>query len=282
MNLLRIGDPGQEIPVIQGDDGELRDLRSLTADIHGAFLANNGIDRARDAWGSLPVVDMPPATRIGAPVARGNAIVCIGLNYADHAAESGMAEPAEPVVFAKATSTLIGPNDSVHLPPGSTTTDYEVELAVVVAQQAYRLDSPAEALAVVAGYSVANDVSERELQLERGGGQWYVGKSCPTFNPMGPWLVPADEVPDPQALGLTLRVNGELRQSSSTAQMIFGVAHLVWYLSQHLILEPGDVINTGTPAGVALGRPETPYLAAGDVVELSIDELGEQRQVVVA
>lgn len=281
MNLLRIGPPGREVPAARAADGELRDLRPLTADIDGAFLADRGIERARDALATLPVLEVDASTRIGAPIARPNAIACIGLNYADHAAETGALVPAEPVVFAKATSTLTGPNDPIRLPPGSTTTDYEVELAVVIGRAAHRLASPDDALSVVAGYAIANDVSERELQLERGGGQWYLGKSCPTFNPLGPWLVPAEDVPDPQALALTLRVNGEVRQSSTTGQMIFGVAHLVWYLSQHLHLEPGDVINTGTPAGVALGRPGTPYLQGGDVVELSIEGLGDQRQEVV-
>jgi 2-keto-4-pentenoate hydratase/2-oxohepta-3-ene-1,7-dioic acid hydratase in catechol pathway len=203
------------------------------------------------------------------------------LNYADHAAETGAPIPERPIVFAKGTSTLIGPDDDVVVPPGSTTTDYEVELAVVVGAPAYRLGSPDEALAAVAGYAVANDVSERELQLQLGGGQWYLGKSCPAFNPLGPWLVPADEVPDPQALSLSLSVNGEVRQQSTTAQMIFGVAHVVWYLSQHLLLEPGDVINTGTPGGVALARPDHPYLRGGDVVELTVEGLGTQRQRVV-
>jgi 2-keto-4-pentenoate hydratase/2-oxohepta-3-ene-1,7-dioic acid hydratase in catechol pathway len=282
VNLLRIGPSGREVPAARTADGELRDLRPLTTDIDGAFLADRGVERARDALATLPVLEVEAGTRIGAPIARPSAIVCIGLNYADHATETGAPVPAEPVVFAKATSTLTGPNDPILLPPGSTTTDYEVELAVVIGRAAHRLASPDEALAVVAGYAIANDVSERELQLERGGGQWYLGKSCPTFNPLGPWLVPAEDVPDLQALALTLRVNGELRQSSSTGQMIFGVAHLVWYLSQHLHLEPGDVINTGTPAGVALGRPGTPYLQAGDVVEVSIEGLGTQRQEVVA
>jgi len=282
MNLLRIGPPGEERPAVRADDGRLLDLRPLTDDIDGAFLADRGIDRARDSLDRLPELPDAAGARIGPPVARPMAIVCIGLNYADHAAETGAAVPAEPVVFAKATSTLTGPDDPIVLPPGSTTTDYEVELAVVIGQRAHRLDSLDDAWAVIAGYAVANDVSERELQLQRGGGQWYLGKSCPTFNPLGPWLVPADQVPDPQALGLELRVNGEVRQSSTTGQMIFGVAHLVWYLSQHLLLEPGDVVNTGTPGGVALARPDTPYLRAGDVVELRIDGLGSQRQQVVA
>lgn len=282
MQLLRIGSPGLEVPAAQTDEGELRDLRPLTADIDGAFLAADGIARAREALDTLPPLEVDSAMRIGSPVARGHAIVCIGLNYADHAAETGAAVPAEPVVFAKATSTLAGPNDPIVIPPGSTTTDYEVELAVIIGQRAHRLESPDDAAGVIAGYAIANDVSERELQLVRGGGQWYLGKSCPTFNPLGPWLVPADDVPDPQTLALELRVNGDVRQSSSTDQMIFGVAHLVWYLSQHLYLEPGDVINTGTPGGVALARPDLPYLRAGDVVELSIEGLGQQRQAIVA
>lgn len=282
MKLLRIGPPGLEVPVVQTVDGELRDLRPLTADIDGAFLADDGVARARDALATLPRLELDSGTRIGSPVVRGHAIVCIGLNYADHAAETGAALPAEPVVFAKATSTLAGPNDAIMIPPGSTTTDYEVELAVIIGRPAHRLESPDDAADVIAGYAIANDVSERELQLVRGGGQWYLGKSCPTFNPLGPWLVPADDVPDPQALSLELSVNGEVRQSSTTAQMIFGVAHIVWYLSQHLHLEPGDVINTGTPGGVALARPDLPYLRAGDVVDLSIEGLGQQRQAIIA
>ena len=269
MRLARVGPAGAERPVAIDEDGVAHDLASLADDIDGEFLARGGIDEVRRRLTGLPVVDVG-GQRFGPPVARPNAIVCIGMNYADHAAEIGSPIPERPVVFAKATSTLVGPDDDVLVPAGSTTTDYEVELAVVMG-----------AGNAIAGYAVVNDVSERELQLELGGGQWYLGKSCPTFNPLGPWLVPADEVPDPQALALTLSVNGSVRQSSNTAQMVFGVVEIVQYLSRHLTLEPGDVINTGTPGGVALARPDKPYLRGGDVVELTIEGLGTQRQRVV-
>ena len=219
--------------------------------------------------------------RIGAPVARPGKIVCIGLNYADHVAESNAEMPTEPVVFFKATNTLVGPNDDVHIPRGSTKTDWEVELAVVIGRTCRYLASEAEAMDAVAGYMVGHDVSEREYQLERGG-QWVKGKSCETFNPAGPWLVTADAVPDPGALDLWLDVNGRRRQAGSTRTMIFGVAEIVRYLSQFMVLDPGDIINTGTPPGVALGQPDKPYLRAGDVVELGIGGLGSQRQRFIA
>jgi 2-keto-4-pentenoate hydratase/2-oxohepta-3-ene-1,7-dioic acid hydratase in catechol pathway len=218
-----------------------------------------------------------PHDRVGAPIARPGKIVCIGLNYSDHAAETGAQPPSEPVVFFKAANTLVGPNDTVLVPRLSRKTDYEVELAVVIGRTARYLDDPADAAGVIAGYAVADDVSEREFQIERGG-QWDKGKSCETFNPLGPWLVTADEVPDPQALGLRLWVNGELRQAGHTKNMIFGVHHVIWYLSQFMVLEPGDVVNTGTPAGVALGRGDGAYLREGDLVELEIDGLGRQRR----
>ena len=203
--------------------------------------------------------------------------MCIGLNYVDHAAETGATPPAEPVLFMKAPDTVVGPQDGVLIPRRSVKTDYEVELAVVLGATARYLESPQQARAYVAGFAVSNDVSEREFQTERGG-QWDKGKNCETFNPFGPWITTADEVGDPQALGLRLWVNGDLRQDGSTKNMIFGVDYLVWYLSQFMTLYPGDVINTGTPAGVALGRPDKPYLRAGDIVELEIDGLGRQRQ----
>jgi 2-keto-4-pentenoate hydratase/2-oxohepta-3-ene-1,7-dioic acid hydratase in catechol pathway len=215
--------------------------------------------------------------RIGPPIARPVKIVCIGLNYRDHAAETGAAFPDEPVVFMKDPSTLIGPADEVLVPRGSTKTDWEVELGVVIGARARYLESTDAAREVIAGYVVSHDVSEREFQLERGG-QWDKGKSCETFNPVGPYLVPRDEVADPQQLGLRLWVNGTARQNGSTADMIFPVLEVVRYLSQFMVLNPGDLVNTGTPAGVALGLPGTPYLRAGDVVELEIDGLGRQRQ----
>jgi 2-keto-4-pentenoate hydratase/2-oxohepta-3-ene-1,7-dioic acid hydratase in catechol pathway len=273
MRLARHGNPGQERPIISGSDGLWRDLRPITEDVTGKFLAGDviGIDLA-----SLPVV--PQLQRFGPPVADPGKIVCIGLNYRDHARETGAEPPAEPIIFLKTPDTMIGPDDDVLIPRGSTKTDWEVELAVVIGKPARYLDSPNEAAACIAGYAISNDVSERAFQLERGG-QWDKGKNCETFNPFGPWLLIANEVPDPQNLAMRLRVNGVARQDGNTADMIFGVRHLVWYLSQFMVLRPGDVINTGTPHGVAMGLPDKPYLRKGDVVELEIDGLGRQRQV---
>ncbi|MFF4196217.1 fumarylacetoacetate hydrolase family protein [Nonomuraea sp. NPDC001831] len=278
MKLLRVGPVGQERPVVMDASGTLRDIGE--PEIDGAFLASGGVARVRDALerGDLPVVDAA-GLRVGAPIARPGKVVCIGLNYRDHAAESGAEPPAEPVVFMKAANTVIGPYDEVLVPRGSVKTDWEVELAVVIGRRARYLDSRDEALDVIAGYAISNDVSEREFQLERGG-QWDKGKSCETFNPLGPWLVTADEVGDPQSLGLRLWVNGEPRQDGGTKDMIFDVAEIVRYLSRFMVLEPGDVINTGTPAGVAMGMPGQPYLRAGDVMELEIDGLGRQWQTV--
>jgi 2-keto-4-pentenoate hydratase/2-oxohepta-3-ene-1,7-dioic acid hydratase in catechol pathway len=278
MKLLRVGPSGAERPAALDDEGRLRDLTGVVPDIDGAFLAGSGPERVAAALadGNLPVLDVD-GLRIGAPLRPGK-IVCIGLNYRDHAAETGQPVPDEPILFTKAPNTLIGPDDDVQIPRGSRKTDWEVELAVVIGRTARYLESEADALACVGGYAVSHDVSEREFQLERGG-QWDKGKSCETFNPLGPWLVTADEVPDPQALGLRLWVNGEARQNGSAKDMIFGVAEIVRYLSQFMVLYPGDLINTGTPAGVALGQPEPkPYLRAGDVVELEVDGLGRQRQ----
>jgi 2-keto-4-pentenoate hydratase/2-oxohepta-3-ene-1,7-dioic acid hydratase in catechol pathway len=216
---------------------------------------------------------------VGAPVASPQKIICVGLNYVTHAQESGQAIPSEPVLFMKSPGTLVGPNDTVLVPRKSTKTDWEVELAVVIGTRASYLSSPREALSYVAGYAISNDVSEREFQLERGG-QWDKGKSCDTFNPMGPWLVSAEEIPNPQELEMSLSVNGVLRQHDSTKSMIFSVEYVIWYISQFMVLEPGDIINSGTPAGVALGHDDVAYLTSGDVMELSITGLGEQRQVV--
>ncbi|GAA4487874.1 fumarylacetoacetate hydrolase family protein [Actinoallomurus oryzae] len=276
MKLLRVGPEGAERPAILAEDGTLLDLSGVTRDIDPAFLAT-GLDDLRAAYeaGELPRIQN--TKRVGAPVARPGKVVCIGLNYRDHAAETGAAIPDEPIIFMKAVNTVVGPTDDVLIPRGSEKTDYEVELAVVLKGRARYLDSPEEARALIAGYAIANDVSEREYQLERGG-TWDKGKSCETFNPLGPYLVTADEVSDPQNLGLRLWVNGELRQDGNTKDMIFGIDHLIWYLSQFMVLDPGDVINTGTPAGVAMARPGTPYLRTGDVVELEIDGLGRQRQ----
>ncbi|WP_406387315.1 fumarylacetoacetate hydrolase family protein [Streptomyces sp. NBC_00887] len=281
MKLLRIGAPEAEIPAVLGENGTVHDLRSLTADIDASFLASGGIGQVRQALadGALPPL-VSVGQRIGAPVVRPGKVVCVGLNYRDHAEETGAAVPERPVVFMKDPATVVGPYDQVLIPRGSVKTDWEVELAVVIGREARYLASPDEAAEHIAGYAVSHDVSEREYQLELSP-QWDLGKSCETFNPMGPWLVTADEVSDPQALGLRLTVNGTTRQDGTTKNMIFNVAHLVWYLSQYMVLRPGDVINTGTPAGVALGLPGTPYLRKGDVVELSIDGLGTQRQTFI-
>ncbi|MFI0821573.1 fumarylacetoacetate hydrolase family protein [Streptomyces sp. NPDC021098] len=283
MKLLRVGPAGAERPALLDQNGTLRDLSGLVPDIDGTLLADEAalarIRAAAEAEGAdaLPVIQ-DGGVRVGPPLGRIGKIVCIGLNYHDHAAETGAAIPEEPILFMKAPDTVIGPDDTVLVPRGSVKTDWEVELAIVIGRTARYLDSDEAALAAVAGYAVAHDVSEREFQIERGG-QWDKGKNCETFNPLGPWLVTADEVPDPQALGLRLWVNGEIKQNGTTAEQIFGVAHVVRYLSQFMTLYPGDVINTGTPAGVAMGRPEPkPYLRAGDVVELEIDGLGRQRQ----
>ncbi|GAB1821977.1 fumarylacetoacetate hydrolase family protein [Herbidospora sp. RD11066] len=276
-----MGGKGAERPAALTDDNRLLDLGELLngGDFTPEFFASGGLDRVREALAgdSLPELDQD-GLRIGPAIARPGKIVCIGLNYRDHAEESGAAVPTEPVVFMKAPNTVVGPFDEVLVPRASVKTDWEVELAIVIGSTCRYLGSHEEALASVAGYMVSNDVSEREFQLERGG-QWDKGKSCETFQPLGPWLVTADEVPDPQALGLRLWVNGDLKQNGSTKNMIFGVAEIVRYLSQFMVLEPGDVINTGTPAGVALSGLH-PYLKEGDVMELEIDGLGRQRQTV--
>lgn len=281
MNFARYGTTGSEVPVVQ-HEGVSYDLRLLTADIDGAFFASGGLQMARAAveGGTLPVFE-PGDSRVGPPIARPGKVVCIGLNYSDHAAETGAAVPGEPVVFMKDPATVVGAFDDVLIPRGSSKTDWEVELAVVIGATARYLGSPDDATACIAGYAISNDVSEREFQLERGG-QWDKGKSCETFNPLGPVLVPANEIADPQALRMRLSVNGVVRQNGSTATMVFGVNYLIWYLSQFMVLHPGDVINTGTPAGVALGLADHPYLRAGDVMELEIEGLGVARQTLVA
>jgi 2-keto-4-pentenoate hydratase/2-oxohepta-3-ene-1,7-dioic acid hydratase in catechol pathway len=277
---MRVGAPGAELPVVLSPDGQYRDLRPVTADIDGAFWATGGPERVLAALeaGELPVLDIA-GQRIGAPVARPGVVLCIGMNYAAHAAETGAAPPQHPVVFYKAPNTVVGPDDDVLNPRGASKLDWEVELAVIIGRQARYLDSPGQALEHVAGYAISNDVSERAFQLETSGGQWSKGKSCETFNPLGPWLVTADEVADPQALGLRAWVNGQPRQDSSTKDMVFTVAELLYRLSQVTVLEPGDIVNTGTPQGVALsGR--FPYLAPGDTIDMEIDGLGHQRQQV--
>jgi 2-keto-4-pentenoate hydratase/2-oxohepta-3-ene-1,7-dioic acid hydratase in catechol pathway len=279
VQLLRLGAPGSERPAVRTEEGVIHDLTSVTADIDGAFLGNDGVARVRTALsaGELPVID-DSDLRVGPPLAGIGKIICIGLNYSDHAAETGATAPDEPVLFLKTPDTVVGPYDEVLVPRKSVKTDWEVELGVVIGRTARYLDSHEEALACVAGYVLSHDVSEREFQIERGG-TWDKGKNCETFNPLGPWLVPAEDIDDPQQLGLRLWVNGELKQNSSTKNMIFHVAEVIRYLSQFMVLRPGDLINTGTPAGVALGQPDPkPYLRAGDVVELEIDGLGRQRQ----
>ncbi|MFP3992176.1 fumarylacetoacetate hydrolase family protein [Streptomyces sp. E11-3] len=280
MKLLRVGVVGAERPALLDQDGVLRDLSALVPEIDGELLSDaSALARIREAAaaGTLPALDAE-GLRIGPPLGRIGKVVCIGLNYHDHAAETGAATPAEPIVFFKAPDTVVGPNDTVLVPRRSVKTDWEVELAVVIGRTARYLESAEEALAHVAGYAVANDVSEREWQIERGG-TWDKGKNCETFNPLGPWLVTADEIPDPQALPLKLWVNGELKQDGNTGDQIFPVAEVVRYVSQFMTLYPGDVINTGTPAGVAQGQPEPkPFLRDGDVVELEIEGLGRQRQ----
>ncbi|TDT98214.1 2-keto-4-pentenoate hydratase/2-oxohepta-3-ene-1,7-dioic acid hydratase in catechol pathway [Streptomyces sp. 846.5] len=284
MRLLRIGAPGAERPTVLDTTAQGRDrylgLDGIAEDFDGAFFASDGIRRVREAFaaGTLSELAAPAGGwRIGAPVARPGKVLCIGLNYRDHAEETGAAIPQRPVVFMKDPGTVVGPFDQVLIPRGSRRTDWEVELAVVIGRRARYLDSREEALACVAGYAISNDVSEREFQLDFSS-QWDLGKSCETFNPLGPWLVTADEVGDPQGLGLRLAVDGVPRQDGQTKNMVFDVAEIVRYLSQYLVLEPGDVINTGTPAGVALGLLGQPYLRAGQTVELEIDRLGSQRQ----
>jgi 2-keto-4-pentenoate hydratase/2-oxohepta-3-ene-1,7-dioic acid hydratase in catechol pathway len=279
MKLVRVGERGAERPAVLDDDEVARDLSGVVDDFGPGFFAGGGLARvaAAVAGGGLPAV----SGRIGAPVARPGKVVCIGLNYSDHAAETGQAEPPRPVVFMKDPATVVGPFDDVLIPRGSAKTDWEVELGVVIGSAARYLRSPADGLAAVAGYAISHDVSERAFQLELSP-QWDLGKSCETFNPLGPWLVTADEVPDPQQLGLRLSVNGRKRQDGSTSNMIFAVGYLVWYLSQYMVLEPGDLVNTGTPAGVALGLPDHPYLRDGDLVQLEIDGLGRAEQRFVA
>jgi 2-keto-4-pentenoate hydratase/2-oxohepta-3-ene-1,7-dioic acid hydratase in catechol pathway len=276
MRLARIGVPGAERPAVLDDTGVWRDLSAAIGDIDGKALGTGLLERVAAALdaGGLPAI--AGSERFGPPLTGIGKIVCIGLNYRDHAAETGAQVPTEPIIFMKAPDTVVGPDDEVLVPRGSERTDWEVELAVVIGSTASYLESAEQAAGHIAGYAISNDVSERDFQLERGG-QWDKGKNCATFNPFGPWLVTADEVPDPQALGLRLRVNGELKQDGTTSDMIFGVHHVVHYLSQFMTLYPGDVVNTGTPAGVALGVPGTPYLKPGDVLELEIDGLGRQR-----
>ncbi len=284
VRFLRVGEAGREVPVIQDGSGRAYDLSPVigTGDLDGAFLAAGGVSRAMQALDGGELSERSiDGLRVGAPVARPGAVICIGQNYAAHAAETGAAAPKSPIIFFKHPNTVVGPFDDVLIPRGSTRTDWEVELAVVIGARCRYLDSVDDALDHVAGYTIGNDVSEREFQIELSGGQWSKGKSCETFNPLGPWLVPRSEVPDPQKLSLRSFVNGEPRQDSNTSDMIFSVSYLIWHLSQFLVLEPGDVVNTGTPQGVALsGR--FPFLTPGDIMTLEVEGLGQQEQHLVA
>lgn len=278
MKLLRHGPAGQERPGLMDASGTIRDLSGIVPDIAGEVLSDAGLARiAALAPETLPAV--PAGTRIGPCVAGIGKFICIGLNFSDHAAETGATVPPEPIFFMKATSAVCGPDDDIWIPRGSVKTDWEVELAVVIGRRA-KYVSQDEALSCIAGYAVCNDVSERAYQMERSG-QWTKGKSCDRFGPIGPWLVTRDEVADPQDLAMWLKVNGQTMQNGSTRTMVYGVAHLVSYLSEFFTLEPGDVISTGTPPGVGLGMKPPRFLNAGDVVELGIAGLGTQRQLFV-
>ena len=279
MKLLRFGEAGVEKPGIMDTNGTIRDLSSVLTDIAGDALSDEGITRiaAIDPT-TLPSVDAD--TRLGPCVAGTGKFICIGLNYADHAAEAGLDLPPEPVIFMKATSAICGPNDPIVIPRGSTKTDWEVELAVVIGKRA-KYVTQAEAMDYIAGFAITNDVSERSFQNERAG-QWTKGKSCDNFGQIGPWLVTRDEILDPQNLSMWLTVNGQMMQNGSTKTMVYSVANVVSYLSNFMSLQPGDVISTGTPPGVGMGRNPQQYLLPGDVVELGIEGLGRQRQNVIA
>ncbi len=275
MKLIRFGEPGREKPGLLTNDGQRIDVSSVAGDYDEAFFANGGIERLRQWRAAKPDV-VGSDVRLGPPIARPSKIICIGLNFSDHAAETGAAIPKEPVIFLKSTTALAGPNDDVIIPRGSTKTDWEVELAFVIGKRASYV-SEADAMDHVAGFVLHNDYSERSFQLERGG-QWVKGKSCDTFAPLGPFLATTDEIPDPHALRMWLTVNGATKQESSSANMVFKIPALVSYVSQFMTLLPGDVISTGTPAGVGLGQKPPVYLNDGDVVELGIDGLGSSRQ----
>ena len=280
MKLVRFGAPGREKPGMLDAQGRVRDVSKVVPDIAGPALSPSGLTKLRKLKPEkLPLVRGTP--RLGPCVGDVGNFIAIGLNYSDHAAEAGMPIPKEPIIFNKAPSSICGPDDNTVIPKGSTKLDYEVELGIVIGSRARYL-AKNKAMEAVAGYCLANDVSERSFQIERSGGQWGKGKGCEMFGPLGPWLVTKDEIRDPQRLDMWLAVNDETRQKGSTQTMIFGVAHLVWYCSQFFILEPGDVIITGTPPGVGMGiKPEPKFLKAGDVVRLGIDGLGEQQQKIV-
>ena len=282
MKLIRFGEAGKERPGVISEGGVRLDVSGFGRDYDESFFGGNGVEELR-AWlekNASAAPKIPGSVRLGPPISRPSKIVCIGLNFRDHATESGQQAPKEPVIFFKATSSLVGPNDDLVIPRGATKVDWEVELAVVVGKRASYV-ARERALEHVAGFVLHNDYSERTFQLERGG-QWVKGKSCDTFAPLGPFLATRDEVSDPGKLGMWLKVNGEIRQKSSTSEMIFDVPELVSYVSQFMTLLPGDVISTGTPSGVGLGMKPPQYLKAGDIVELGIESLGESRQKVVA
>lgn len=279
MKLLRHGPAGSEKPGVLDADGVIRDLSAHIDDVNGAALTDAAIDKLRGLdLTALP--EIAAGTRLGACVANVGKFICVGLNYSDHAAESGLELPPEPVLFFKATSCIVGPNDSIQIPKGSEATDWEVELAIVIGKDT-KYVAEADAMNHIAGFCVVNDVSERDFQNKRSG-QWVKGKSADTFGPIGPWMVTRDEVADPQALAMHLEVNGDSMQNGSTSTMVYKVPFLVSYISQFMSLQPGDVISTGTPPGVGMGMKPPRYLKAGDVVTLGIDGLGEQRQDVIA
>jgi 2,4-didehydro-3-deoxy-L-rhamnonate hydrolase len=279
MRLVRFGKVGAEKPGILDKGGVRRDVSGHFEEWDGAFFSGGGMRRLAELvereGSRLPAV--PESERWGAPIARPGKVVCVGLNYSDHAMESGQAIPLEPILFLKATNTVVGPNDQILIPRGSQKTDWEIELGVVIQAEARYLDSAEASNQYIAGYCLSHDVSERAFQLERGG-QWTKGKSCDSFNPLGPWLATPDEIANPKALAMKLSVNGELRQNGNTAKMIFDVPFLIHYISQFMTLEPGDLISTGTPPGVGLGMKPPSYLKSGDVIELEVDLLGKQKQ----
>lgn len=280
MKLLRVGNPGQERPCVIGSDGVIRDASSICEDFGPTNLSPGFLQELSSRIGSLPAI-ATEGQRTGAPMTRPGKIICIGLNYRNHANEAGMAIPSEPIIFMKAPNTVIGPNDDVRIPRRSQKTDWEVELCVVIGSRASYIESESEAMSYVAGFAISNDVSEREFQLERGG-QWDKGKSCDTFNPLGPFIVTRDEVSDVQNLDMWLDVDGVRQQSGNTSDMIFSVAHIVWYVSQFMVLEPGDLINTGTPAGVGSGHKPPRFLRPDQEIALGIEGLGQQRVRTIA
>jgi 2,4-diketo-3-deoxy-L-fuconate hydrolase len=280
VKFFRWGPDGAERPGVEAD-GSLFDLSGVVGDIDGAFLSADPVAVTGAALaGGLPRIEASADLRFGAPIAKPGAVVCVGMNYAAHAAESGAAPPAEPVIFFKHPNTVVGPDDAVILPPGTTKVDWEVELAIVIGARAAYLESDEAALACIAGYTISNDVSERDWQIERSGGQWSKGKNAETFNPLGPRLTTRDELGDGLGVRIWSTVNGEARQDSSTSDMIFSPVHIVRHLSQFMVLEPGDVVNTGTPEGVALSGRFS-YHVEGDVIELGIEGIGVQRQTVI-